>query len=428
MNGDCQEKTAEKIAAEMKETGQRAKAAARILAGATTEMKNSWLLAMADALEADEALILAENAKDITSGRLNGLDDAMLDRLLLTPARIKGIANAVRDIVKLDDPVGHIHSSVIRPNGLRIDKVSTPIGVIGIIYESRPNVTVDAAALCLKSGNAVILRGGSEAIHSNLALGSCIVKAGTALGMPKGAIQIVRNTDRAAVSAMLKLSNYIDLIIPRGGEGLIRSVTEQSLIPVIKHYKGICHIFVDAGYDTAEALKIIENAKCQRPGVCNALETLLIHREIAPSFVPKLMEHLKSKGVEMRGDEEFCALAKGGAVPAVEEDWGTEYLALILSARIVSDVKEAIAHINQYSSGHSESILTNNTANAEKFLNEIDSAAVYLNASTRFTDGGEFGMGAEMGISTDKIHVRGPMGLAELTSYKYKIYGNGQIR
>lgn len=407
--------------------GEQAKAASRILANVPSEKKNQWLIAMADALESSCAELIQENAKDMNAGRRHGLSDAMLDRLQLNEKRVCAIADAVRHVASLADPVGHVLSSITRPNGLRIDKVSVPIGVIGIIYESRPNVTVDAAALCLKSGNAVILRGGSEAIHSNLALGSCISKAGIALGMPEGAIQIVPWTDRGAVSVMLKLDRMIDLIIPRGGEGLIRSVVEQSTIPVIKHYKGVCHIFVDSECDQEAALDIIENAKCQRPGVCNALETLLIHKDALKSFAPKLAARMQEKGVSLHASEEYCKLDKN-AIPATEDDWPKEYLDLILAVRVVDDVRAAVEHINRYGSGHSDSILTKSQEHAESFLNGVDSAAVYVNASTRFTDGGEFGMGAEMGISTDKLHARGPMGLVELTSYKYKIYGNGQIR
>ena len=419
----------EEIRRTIEEMGQRAKEASRTLAVASTEAKNAWLTAMADALERDRERILAANAEDMADAKKKGLSSAMLDRLQLTPERLRGMADAVRHVVTLPDPVGRILSAVTRPNGLKIEKVSVPIGVIGFIYESRPNVTSDAASLCLKAGNAVILRGGSEALRSNLAIGECISKAGAAAGMPEDAVQIVSIPGHRAVSDLVKLDSCINLIIPRGGERLIRTIVEQSTIPVIKHYKGVCHIFADATCNQERALDIIENAKCQRPGVCNALETLLIHRDIAKEFAPKLAARMKQKKVLLRGDEEFRKFAGDPDVaPATEEDWYTEYMALILSVRVVSGVDEAIDHINRYGSGHSDSILTADAAAAERFLNRVDSAAVYHNASTRFTDGGEFGMGAEIGISTDKLHARGPMGLEELTSYKYKVRGNGQIR
>ena len=412
----------------MLQIGQNAKSAAHILATASSAEKNSWLNAMADALDASTETIIQANKTDMENGKKNGLSDAMLDRLLLTPERIHAIADAVRHVISLDDPAGKILSSTTRPNGLRIDKVSVPIGVIGIIYESRPNVTVDAATLCLKAGNAVILRGGSEAIHSNLALAKCISDAAIAKGMPAGAVQVLPWTTREAVGIMLKMDSYLDLIIPRGGERLIRTVVEQSTIPVIKHYKGVCHIFVDKVCDFDRALTIIENAKCQRPGVCNALETLLIHKEAAKTFVPRIVKHLQERNVELRGCPQCCELAESGIIPATEEDWYAEYLSLTLSVRIVDDVNAAIDHINHYGSGHSDCILTTDMETAETFLNGVDSSSVYVNASTRFTDGGEFGMGAEIGISTDKLHARGPMGLPELTTYKYKIYGSGQVR
>ena len=411
----------------MEEIGERARIASRILANTETKIKDEWLLSMADALENSSAELLRENARDMKVGRDAGLSGAMLDRLQLTPERIKAMADGLRHVTSLEDPVGRRLSTILRPNGLRIEKVSVPIGVIGFIYESRPNVTADAAGLCLKAGNAVILRGGSEAFHSNMAIAQCISHAAVAHGMPEGAVQLIPWTDRAAVANMLKMDRFMDLIIPRGGEGLIRYVVENSTIPVIKHYKGICHIFVDSECNRDMALDIIENAKCQRPGVCNALETLLIHEDIAESFVPAFAARMKTRGVELRGANRFCELVKD-ALPASEEDWSTEYLDLILSVRIVPDLRSAVEHINHYGSGHSDCIVTDNPANAEYFLNHVDSAAVYVNASIRFTDGGEFGMGAEIGISTDKLHARGPMGLPELTSYKYKIYGSGQIR
>lgn len=413
----------------MKTIGRNALEASRLLASSSTEERNRWLNAMADALERNEEQLLAANRLDLADAEANGLSSAKLERLALNSKRVKGMADGLRQVAALEDPIGRVLSSVVRPNGLRIDKVSVPIGVIGIIFESRPNVTADAAGLCLKSGNAVILRGGSEALRSNLAIAECLSAAGAAEGMPEFAIQLIPFKGHDAVSIMLRMDDCIQLVMPRGGENLIRAVVEQATMPVIKHYKGVCHIFADRECDEARALTIIENAKCQRPSVCNALETILIHKDIAPRFVPALAAFLSERRVEMRGDDAFRRLAKGFDVkPATEDDWSTEYLDLIVSIRIVENVEEAVRHINRYGSGHSDSILTENEADAAYFLDRVDSAAVYWNASTRFTDGGEFGMGAEMGISTDKIHARGPMGLTELTSYKYKIYGKGQIR
>ena len=407
--------------------GKKAKAASYQLANASSEQKDQWLLAMAKALEENQGTLLEANELDMCNARNNGLSDAMLDRLMLNPARIHEIAQALRHITTLPDPVGTVLSSVIRPNGLQIDKVSVPIGVIGIIYESRPNVTVDAAGLCLKAGNAVILRGGSEAFYSNMALAKCIAEAAEKNGMPQGAVQLVPMTDRTAVQAMLKMDQFLSLVIPRGGERLIRMVVEQSTIPVIKHYKGVCHIFADKTCDQIAALDIIQNAKHQRPSACNALETLLIHKDIASEFLPNIWKRLSGLGVEMLGDETVRQIIPQIA-PASEDDWYTEYLAQKVSIKVVDSLEQAVEHINHYGSGHSDAILTTDAVSAEYFLNYVDSAAVYLNASTRFTDGGEFGMGAEIGISTDKLHARGPMGLPELTSYKYKIYGSGQIR
>ena len=405
--------------------GAKAKSAARKLATATTEEKNNWLAAMADAIDASEAEIIAANKIDMEEAAKAGLSSAMLDRLKLDHARIKSMSDGVRHVISLPDPVGRILSETTRPNGLLIQKVSVPIGVIGIIYESRPNVTVDSTVLCLKAGNPVILRGGSEAIRSNIALAECISKAGEKAGMPAGAVCVIPCTDRAAVSMMVKMDQYISLVIPRGGEGLIRAVVEQATMPVIKHYKGVCHIYVDSDCDLARACEIIRNAKCQRPGVCNALETLLINEAVLPQFAPMIDAALHD--VTFHADEAFKALVPR-SVAAVEADWQKEYLCLELAVKTVKNIREAIDHINANGSGHSDSILTNNAEAAEQFLNEVDSAAVYANSSTRFTDGGEFGMGAEIGISTDKIHARGPMGLDELTVYKYKVRGNGQIR
>ncbi|MBO5202755.1 MAG: glutamate-5-semialdehyde dehydrogenase [Lentisphaeria bacterium] len=409
------------------EIGKSAKAASAILANTPAAVKNQWLLAMADALDSSHEMILAANAEDMEQGRKKGMSGAMLDRLLLTPERIKGISDALRYVTTLEDPVGHVLSSVERPNGIQINKVSVPIGVIGFIFESRPNVTVDAAGLCLKSGNAVILRGGSEAFRSNMTLAKCIADAGIAAGMPAGAVQLIPFTDHAAVSMMLKMDSFINLIIPRGGERLIRTVVEQSTIPVIKHYKGVCHVYVDKTADFDTALKIIENGKCQRPGVCNAVETVLIHEAIARDFVPAFAALMKEKGVELRASQEILAI-EPGLNAATEDDWSAEYLSLILAVKTVASVQDAVSHINQYGSGHSDAIVAADPEALEYFLNYVDSAAVYANASTRFTDGGEFGMGAEIGISTDKLHARGPMGLQELTTYKYKILGSGQTR
>lgn len=409
----------------LEQMGSMAKTASRKLAVASPEDKNRWLTAMADAVDAEAEFIMQANRTDMENAKAAGLAPAMLDRLRLDEKRIKGISDGLRHVVTLPDPVGRRLDSIRRPNGLDIEKVSVPIGVIAIIYESRPNVTVDATGLCLKAGNAVILRGGSEAIHSNLALAKTISDAGVKAGMPEGAIQMIPWTGHDAVSLMLKMNQYIDLVIPRGGERLIRAVVEQATMPVIKHYKGVCHIFVDADCDLDRACDIIENAKCQRPGVCNALETLLIHKDVLDRFAPMLAERLAN--VEFHADDAFRVLVPQ-ALPATEDDWYREYLELKLAVRTVDSLEEAIAHINKYGSGHSDCILTTDNAHAERFLNEVDSSTVYVNASTRFTDGGEFGFGAEIGISTDKLHARGPMGLVELTSYKYKVRGSGQIR
>lgn len=415
----------DEIKTALERMGSEAKAAARKLATATTAGKNSWLNAMADAIDANTALILAENSRDMEAGKANGLSAAMLDRLRLDEKRIKGISDGLRHVVTLPDPVGRRLDDIKRPNGLDIEKVSVPIGVIAIIYESRPNVTVDATGLCLKAGNAVILRGGSEALHSNLALAKLISDAGVKAGMPAGTIQMIPWTGHEAVSLMLKMNQYIDLVIPRGGERLIRAVVEQATMPVIKHYKGVCHTFVDESCDFDRACDIIANAKVQRPSACNAIETLLIHKNALAKFAPMIAKRLAN--VELHADEAFRALVPS-ALPATEDDWTREYLDLKLAVRTVNSLEEAIAHINKYGSGHSDCILTDNPEHAEQFLNEVDSATVYVNASTRFTDGGEFGFGAEIGISTDKLHARGPMGLVELTSYKYKVRGSGQIR
>lgn len=407
--------------------GADAKAASHELAKLSTRRKNAILEAMGEELDAQRAFIQAENKKDLEAGREAGLSNAMIDRLELTDARIDAMIKGLRDVAVLADPVGEEISTWNRPNGLEIHKRRVAIGVIGIVFESRPNVTCDAAALCFKTSNAVILRGGKEAINSNLAIATAMQKGGESKGMPENCIQLIPTTDREAVKVMCQMTDYLDLIIPRGGESLIRAVMEMAHVPVIKHYTGVCHTYVDAAADMTMALSISENAKCQRPGVCNAMETLLVHTDIAAEFLPKMGEVFDKQGVEMRGDTATCKLI-GTAKPVTEEDWGTEYIDLILSIRVVDGVDSAVKHINTYGSGHSDAIVTEDESTAVTFLNEVDAATVYWNASTRFTDGGEFGMGAEIGVSTDKLHARGPMGLEELTTYKYVIEGKGQIR
>jgi glutamate-5-semialdehyde dehydrogenase len=407
--------------------GADALAASRELAKLSTRKKNAILEAMAEELDAQRGFIQEENQKDLAAGKENGLTAAMLDRLELTDVRIDGMIKGLRDVAVLNDPVGQTISTWDRPNGLEIKKVRVPIGVIGIIFESRPNVTCDAAALCFKTSNAVILRGGKEAIHSNLAIAQAMQKGGVEKGMPEQAIQLIPTTDRDAVRVLCQMTDYLDLIIPRGGEGLIKAVTEMAYVPVIKHYKGICHTYVDASADLDMAWRIAENAKCQRPGVCNAMETLLVHKEIAEAFLPKMGEIFSTRGVKVHGDETVCKFLPA-AIPATEEDWYEEYLSMELAIRVVDDVDAAVAHINQYGSGHSDAIVAQSESAQKTFLAEVDSSSVYVNASTRFTDGAEFGMGAEIGISTDKLHARGPMGLEELTTYKFVIKGKGQIR
>ncbi|MFA6141802.1 MAG: glutamate-5-semialdehyde dehydrogenase [Candidatus Omnitrophota bacterium] len=411
----------------VKKICEAAKKASRALALVDRKTKDEALVAMGKALIGNSSRIISENRKDLVLARKAGLSKALADRLFLDSGRISSMAESLFTIAKLKDPVGETISSVKRPNGLVIKKVRVPIGVILIIYESRPNVTSDCIGLCLKSSNAVILRGGSIALNSNIAIFNVMNKEAVKHGLPENAISIVRDTDRKIVDALLKQNNFIDLVMPRGGESLIREVTEKSRIPVIKHYKGVCHIYVDDSADKRKALEICYNAKVQRPGVCNAMETMLVSRKIARSFLPLMIERFRKFGVEIRGDAETCRIVSG-VKRATEADWYTEYLDLVLSVKVVKDVDEAIGHIMKYGSYHSDAIVTKNKKNAAKFLKEIDSACVYVNASTRFTDGGQFGMGAEIGVSTDKIHARGPMGVGELTSYKYTIYGNGQVR
>ncbi len=407
--------------------GERALAASRALAVLAPECKNKILLRMAEDLEANSGRILDANAADMEAGRQAGLSAAMLDRLSLSEARISAMANGLKTVAAQSDPVGRILASHDRPNGLKIIKKSVPLGVIGIIYESRPNVTADAAGICLKAGNAVILRCGSEAIRSCSVLADILDRAAQSTGMPAGTVQLVPWTDRSAVKIMLKLDRYIDVIIPRGGEGLIRFVCAEATMPVLKHYKGVCHLYAGASADIAMAVKIVENAKCSRPGVCNALETLLIDRGCAEKFIPPFCKVMRDRKVELHADEEFRRYCPE-ALPAAEDDWFREYLDFKLAVKIVSGIDEAVEHINRYGSRHSDGIITENTEERDRFFAGVDSSTLYWNASTRFTDGGEFGMGAEIGISTDKLHARGPMGADELTSYKYLVYGAGQIR
>ena len=412
---------------DVRKVGQQALQASRDLAMFSTKKKNVFLEAMADELESRKDQILEANDKDVQAGRAESLSAVLLDRLTLTDERFEAMIGGIQDVIGLKDHVGQKISTWIRPNGLEINKVRVPIGVIGIIYESRPNVTADAAVLCIKSSNTVILKGGKEALHSNRAIATALQEGGEKKGLPANAIQLIKTTDRAAVTALVRLNDYVDLVIPRGGEGLIHAVTVQATVPVIKHYKGVCHVYVDEFADLDMAVDIIENAKCQRPGVCNSMETLLVNRSIAPAFLPRIAEHLQAAGVELRGDE-----ASLGLVPdmkeATEEDWSEEYLDLILSIAIFDDVKAAIEHINRYGSKHSDAIITKDERAQKCFMQQVDASTVYVNASTRFTDGNEFGLGAEMGISTDKLHARGPMGLEELTTYKYQVFGTGQIR
>jgi glutamate-5-semialdehyde dehydrogenase len=412
---------------ELAEKGKAAKQAARKLATLSTTLKNKALAAMAAALEERQGVIIAANTKDIDRAAANGMPKPLIDRLLLNETRIKNMAEALRQIAALPDPVGETLSGWQRPNGLAITKKRVPLGVIGIIYEARPNVTVDAAGLCLKAGNAVILRGGSEAIDSNKVITEIIAEAAYTAGLPVGAIALVETTDRQAVTALLKLNQYLDVIIPRGGAGLIKTVVENSTVPVIETGTGVCHIFVDASADLGMAQDIAFNAKVSRPGVCNAMETLLVHEAVAPQFLPAMLERYRQAGVEIRG----CAQTMNyhpAVKPATDQDWAAEFLDLILAVRIVTGLEAALEHIAAYSTRHSEAIVTRDYDNARRFQQEVDAAAVYVNASTRFTDGFEFGFGAEIGISTQKLHARGPMGLPELTSIKYVINGTGQIR
>jgi glutamate-5-semialdehyde dehydrogenase len=403
--------------------GRQARAAAYKLAQLSSDEKNAILREMAAAIRQRVPELLAANAKDLEAGRAKGLSNAMLDRLMLDEKRIEAIAAGIDQVATLPDPVGQVLDSWTRPNGIRIEQVRVPIGTIGIIYESRPNVTADAAVLCFKTGNATILRGGSEALHSNVAIADALAAAGA----PEHAVQLIPFTDRESVAVLAGMDKWLDLIIPRGGKGLIETVVSLARMPVIKHYDGICHLFADAAADQEMAVTLTVNSKTHKCGVCNALETLLVHRDIAAEFIPKAAAALRAKNVELRGCERTRAIL-ADAIPATEEDWSTEYLDLVLSIKIVDSLEDAVSHINQYGSHHTDVIVTRDEVTAERFLREVDSACVFHNVSTRFADGGEFGFGAEIGISTDKLHARGPMGLRELTSYQYRVRGNGQVR
>ncbi|HQN64158.1 MAG TPA: glutamate-5-semialdehyde dehydrogenase [Methylophilus sp.] len=415
------------IQAYMHSVGKAAREASRAMARADTNTKNNALLAIADAIMRDKAKLLAANQLDMAAAKSNGMDAAMLDRLALSEKAVNTMAEGLRQIASLADPIGEMSDFKYRPSGIQIGRMRVPLGVIGIIYEARPNVTVDAAGLCIKSGNACILRGGSEAIHCNQALAKLVHEGLAAAGLPAGAVQVVETTDRAAVGELITMKQYVDVIVPRGGKGLIERISNEARIPVIKHLDGNCHVYVDDDADFDKALRILENAKTQRLGTCNTAESLLVARSIATEMLPKLASMLISKGVEIRGCKETLALVKE-AKTATEEDYYTEYLAAIISCKVVSGLDEAITHINQYSSQHTEAIVTENYTSARRFLREVDSSSVMVNASTRFADGFEYGLGAEIGISTDKLHARGPVGLEGLTSLKYVVLGDGQVR
>jgi glutamate-5-semialdehyde dehydrogenase len=411
----------------MRGLGESARAAGREISRTETGKKNRALLAVADAIAGSGERLIAENRKDMDAGRNRGLEAALLDRLELTPKSLKAMVEGLHQVAALPDPVGEITDLNYRPSGIQVGRMRVPLGVIGIIYESRPNVTVDAAALCLKSGNACILRGGSEAIHSNRAIAACIAQGLEAAGLPANAVQIVATADRAAVGELITMNEYVDVIVPRGGKSLIERIAGEATIPVIKHLDGICHVYIDDSADCDKAVRIADNAKTHRYGVCNAMETLLVAEGIASRILPKLAEIYAGKGVELRGCRKTCSLIPG-CQRATEEDWHTEYLAPILSIRIVAGIDEAIAHIDRYGSAHTDAIVTENYTLARRFLREVDSSSVMVNASTRFADGFEYGLGAEIGISTDKLHARGPVGLTGLTSLKYVVLGDGHIR
>ncbi|HKM56918.1 MAG TPA: glutamate-5-semialdehyde dehydrogenase [Isosphaeraceae bacterium] len=418
--------TGEELFQYCEELGRRARLASRSLARAIAGQKNAWLLASATALEQQTPALLEVNARDVAASQAD-LSKAQVDRLRLNPERIRAAAAGLREVAALPEPVGRVLECNVRPNGLQVNKVGVPLGVIFFIYESRPNVTVDAAALCVKSGNAIILRGGKEALHTNTRLHQVLQETLAATHLPTEAVQLVATADRAAVGHLLKLNQFIDLAIPRGGESLIRRVAAEATMPVLKHYQGICHVYVDRSADLAMAERILLNAKCQRPAVCNAAECLLVHQDIASEFLPRAAAALAQRGVELRGCEQTCRLVPAANL-ATEKDYATEYLDLILSVRVVTSLDEAIDHIQRYGSQHTETIVTNDWNASRRFTAEVDSSAVLVNASTRFNDGYEFGLGAEIGISTDKFHARGPCGLHELTTYKYIVYGDGQVR
>lgn len=415
------------VKAYMAEVGQQARVASREVARANTGKKNKALLAMAEAIESSREALLAANAEDMAAARENNLDSAMLDRLELKSSTIDGMIEGLQQVAALADPVGEITDLNYRPSGIQVGKMRVPLGVVGIIYESRPNVTVEAASLCLKSGNATILRGGSEAIHSNQAIAECIRQGLSEAGLPAEAVQVITTTDRAAVGELITMPEYVDVVVPRGGKGLIERISRDARVTVIKHLDGICHVYIDDDADYDKATNIALNAKTQRYGTCNTMETLLIHEDVAADILPRLCMHYTVEGVELRGCEKTCAIV-AKAIPATDEDWQTEYLAPILSIKVVADMDEAIAHINRYGSHHTDSIITENYTRARAFLNEVDSSSVMVNASTRFADGFEYGLGAEIGISTDKIHARGPVGLEGLTSQKYVVLGDGHTR
>ncbi len=411
----------------MQAVGREARAASRHMAKADTRSKNQALDAMAGAIRRDAQALLQANAKDLEAARAAGLDTALLDRLALTPEAVEGMAEGLAQIAQLPDPVGAISDLNFRPSGIQVGRMRVPLGVIGIIYEARPNVTADAAGLCLKAGNAAILRGGSEAFHSNQAIAACVREGLAAASLPATAVQVLETTDRAAVGELITMKEYVDVIVPRGGKGLIERISEEARVPVIKHLHGVCHVYIDDRADLDKAVRIADNAKTQRYGTCNTMETLLVAQGVAPQVLPRLTAIYREKGVELRGDEAARALVRE-MVPAREEDWHTEYLAPILSVRVVADLDQAIEHINRYGSQHTDAIVTEDYGRARRFLREVDSSSVMVNASTRFADGFEYGLGAEIGISTDKIHARGPVGLEGLTSQKFIVLGDGQVR
>jgi len=415
------------IRSSMHQIGRRAREASRAIARADTATKNRALAAVAAAIRRNRAKLVEVNAQDLARARASGNDAAFLDRLALTDKSVEAMAQGVEQVAELPDPVGEITELVERPSGIKVGRMRVPLGVIGIIYESRPNVTADAAALCIKSGNACILRGGSESVASNLAIAACVREGLAAAGLPEAAVQVIETPDRAAVGELLRMSEYVDIIVPRGGKGLVQRVIEESRIPMIKHLDGVCHVYIDDRADVAAAIRIADNAKTQRYGTCNTMETLLVHAAIAPQVLPELARIYLAKGVELRGDEAVRGLVPQ-AKPATEEDWYREYLAPILNVRVVADLDQAMEHIARYGSQHTDAIVTEDEARARRFLREVDSSSVMVNASTRFADGFEYGLGAEVGISTDKLHARGPVGLAGLTSQKFVVFGSGQVR